>query len=90
MNLSVEVRRLLVHLDEQKPGTDEYDKALDQLNKIIHMMVLIPKDQSWYDKVFNNPALIGVIGNGLLMFMMLNYERAEIITTRALNYIRPK
>ncbi len=82
-----EFDRLSLHLSRSEPGTDDYAKALELLKKFGEITV---KKNRKIDNFLSNPALIGVIGNLMGIFLILNYERAEIITSRAINFIRPK
>lgn len=86
-----EFSRLLAALSELDPETDEYTKMLEKFQGFADVAKPYFKaDESFFERFLNNPALVGVVGNLLGMFMVLNYERAEIITSRAINFIRPK
>lgn len=86
-----EFNRLLVRLLELEPGTEEYAAALEQLRRFSDITkVSLKGNEGKVDKFLSNPALIGVVGNLMGIFLILNYERAEIITSRAINFIRPK
>ena len=90
MCVCAEVNRLEVYLSELNPGTGEYDKALEELNTLVHIQATGPEHLPWYEKLLKNSALVtGVIGL-VGMGMMLNFERAEIITSKAFNHIRFK
>ncbi len=88
-----EIERLLVELKSAKPGNDEYKEILEQVNNLIHIDDKLHEKEvkeSRLDKVLANPALLGLIGNLSLALLILNFERANIVTTRALSLIRPK
>lgn len=86
-----EFSRLLKTLSELDPETDEYAKMLEKFQGFAEVAKpYFKEDKSFFERFLDNPALVGVVGNLLGMFMVLTYERAEIITTRAINFIRPK
>ncbi len=86
-----EFSRLLKSLSELEPETDEYAKMLEKFQKFADVAKpYFKEDKSRFDRFLDNPALVGVVGNLLGMFLVLNYERAEIITSRAFGWIRPK
>lgn len=88
-----ELERLLVELRSAKAGTDEYKEVLEQINSLVHIDDKLHEKEvieSRLDKVLSNPALLGLIGNLSLALLILNFERANIVTTRALSFIRPK
>ena len=83
--------RLLLTLNTLEPGSDEYQKVLDQINTFVHIDErLHPQEPSRLDKILANPALLGLFGNLTLGVLILNYEKLDIITSRAFNLIRPK
>lgn len=82
-----EVARVFVHLMTLEAGTEEYTKTLEELNVLVHIS---NSTESKWDKILKNPALIGTIGNLVLALLILNYERLDIITSRAFSFIRPK
>jgi hypothetical protein len=87
-----EYKRLKDHLESLDPGTDEFDRTLDQLNKLVHIMMQVQRQpaESKLDKFLSNPALInGVFSLGIAL-LVLNYERLEIITSRAFNFVKIK
>ena len=90
-----ELTRLEEHIKSVAPGTDEYSKVLRQIQHLIQIQDLVAPEyrgatESGMDKVLNNPAVVGVIGNIVVALMILNYERMGIITSRAFSFIRPK
>lgn len=83
------------HLDTLDPKTDEYAKVLGRLETFVRLRLDIAVDNlkprpSVVEKILSNPALIGVLGNLAITLLILNYERADIVTSRAFNFVRPK
>jgi hypothetical protein len=76
--------RLFGHLTSLEPGSDEYQKTLDQMQKFD----LIFKGETKLNRVLKNPALLNVIGTSLGLGMVLYHERAEVITSRAFGWLR--
>ena len=88
-----ELSRLLVELKSAKPGSDGYKEVLEQVNNLVHIDDKLTErkvDESILDRVLANPALLGLIGNLTLALLILNFERAGILTSRAASLIRPK
>jgi len=84
--------RLCDHLVTLKPGTDEYDKSLNQLNSFVHLMKQLPlyPAESMLDKILGNSALLNVGGMLLVAGATLWHERLGIITSRAFGFVRFK
>ncbi len=87
-----EYTRLQKHLEKLEPGTDEYSKTLKQFNDLVYIVKQFPLHaaESRLDKFMNNSALIGLVGNLAITLLILNYERAEIVTSRVFSFVRPK
>jgi hypothetical protein len=87
-----EYERLLEHLKTLEPGSDEFDKTLDQINKIIHVMKQFPlrPAKSWLEKFIDNPALVNATAMVLVAFVTLYHERLEIVTSRVFGFVRFK
>ena len=87
-----ELARLEEHLKTLKPGSDEYDKTLDQITRFVHVMKQFPlwPVESKLSRFFNNPALINATAMTVVAFVTLYHERLEIVTSRAFGFIRFK
>jgi hypothetical protein len=87
-----EVKRLKDHLETLEPGSDEFDKTLDQLNKLAHIMILFKKEEpkSWWRRFADNPALINASAMTIVAFVTLYHERFEIVTSRVFGFVRFK
>jgi len=70
----------LSKLQETDPTSDEFAKIVDQLEKLHKML---PKKESWAKP----DTLIPVIGNLAGIVAILNFERANVITTKALGFV---
>lgn len=87
-----EAVRLINVMKKLEPGTDEYNKVLTELQEVVHMERQYKEKsvESKMDKFLNNPALVGLVSTWGATLLVLNYERLEIITSRAFSWIRPK
>ncbi len=92
-----ELARLDSEIEKAKPGTDEYDRLVQEINQLTHIENVIlerPEFKDWnvsrLDKFLNNAPLIGAIGTGVVAVLTLNYERLDIVTSRAYGLIRSK
>ena len=66
---------------EEGPGSDEYSKMLDQLTRLYKLKeVDIPKRVS-------PDTLVLVAGNLAGIILILGYEKANVLTSRALNFV---
>lgn len=92
MNEEPDIYPLVKKLSEAKPGTDEYDKLLKQLNQLVYIRKELRnlEKPSRVKELLNNSALIGVAGNLLVALLMLNFEKADIITSSVRSLIRSK
>lgn len=82
---------LINYLAKQKPGTNEYDKALEQLKNLTHIQKEMKElNPSKLGQFFSNPALVGIVGNFAIALLMLNYEKTDIITSSVRSMIRSK
>ena len=86
---------LSAYLDTLDPKTDEYAQVLRRFETFVRLRLdlavnnLKPKPSA-LERVLTNSALVGVLGNLMITLLILNYERAEIVTSRAFNFVRPK
>lgn len=84
MDLISERERVLAALKEEVPGSDEYSTLLRNLENLNELM-----KPAW-KKVFLNQGTLGELSRLGLILLVLNYEKADVITSRAFNFIRPK
>lgn len=63
------------------PDTDEFAKTVDQLDKLYKI-----KTHAGSDRV-SKDALVAVIGNIVGIVAILGYERAHVMTSKALGFV---
>lgn len=71
----------LKQLIETPLGTDEYDRKVDQITKLYDM-----KKRSASDAV-SKDVIWTVCGNLAGILMILNYERAHVVTSKAIGFV---
>lgn len=76
------ITSLLSEMAGYDPHTDEYAKMVDQLDKLYKMKVL-NKDENRVSK----DTLLAVGANLLGIVLILGYERAHVVTSKALSFI---
>lgn len=79
-HLDTVIDNLLTRLDEIEPTDPEFDQITDQLQKLYGMR---PKK----DPYIKAETLIPVIGNLAGILAILNFERAGVITSKALSFV---
>lgn len=82
-----EAVRIVEAMKDMDISSDEYQRALESIEKI-HKMV--PEEVPWYDRILKNGPLVSGIFGGIGTGLVLWHERAEIITSRAFGWIRWK
>jgi hypothetical protein len=75
------IRAALKQLIDEPLGTDEYDRKVDQIAKLYDL-----KKHSASDKV-SKDTLYTVIGNLAGILLILNYERAHVVTSKAVGFV---
>lgn len=70
-------------LAKQDIGSDEYTKIMDQLERLYKMKASVKTDPNRVGK----DNLIAVIGNFVGLVLVINHERVNVITSKALNMI---
>lgn len=92
-----ELHRLDEMIEKQKPGTDEYDRLVKEINQLTHIENTIlerAEFENWkvsrLDKLLKNAPLIGAVSTGVVAVLTLNYERLDVVTSRAYGLIRSK
>jgi hypothetical protein len=89
--LRIEIELLAGKLQREEVGSAKYTALLDQMDRIIAIDERLNKvEKSKLEKVLENPALLGAMANLAGILLILNYERASIVTSRAISFIRPK
>lgn len=76
------IARVLEVMKTHDPTTDAYSQAVDQLEKLYKIQVSTRPESR-----INLEALIAVAGNLAGIAMILNFERAGIITSKALGFV---
>lgn len=69
-------------LKAHDPFSDEYNKTLNQIERLHALR--FPKKES---RGITADALLGVVSNLLGIGMILGYEKANVITTKALGFV---
>lgn len=83
--------RLLTKLNSLEPGSEEYQKILENVNTLAHIdKVLHPHEPSIMEKILANAPLVGGIFSLAATGMVLYHERLDVITSRAFGWIRFK
>ena len=88
-----EAERLSSHIETVEPGTDEYDNVLRQIENLVRIENQIlerSEFDSKLDKFLKNQALVGGVFSLIATLAILNYERLDIVTSRAFGWIRFK
>jgi len=80
-NLDVAIDVALESLSKEKPDTDEYTKILDQIVRLNKL-----KEKPSSSRV-SPDALIAVFGNLAGIVLIINHERVNVITTKALGFV---
>ena len=73
----------LAKLQEHEPDSDEYAKITDQLERLYKLQVPTAEPA----KPLSKDAVFAVAGNIIGIGMILGYERAHIITSKALGFV---
>lgn len=75
------INQMCLEMLEEQPGTEEYVKMADQLNK------LLKQQESRLPKQIDRNTLILVAGNLAGIVLILAYEKAGVITSRAIGFV---
>lgn len=76
------IDELFAELKGHDANTDEFDKITTQIEKLYKVKSSL-KDENRMSK----DALIAVIGNLAGIVMILGYERANVVTSKALSFV---
>ena len=86
-----QIRRLTQCLDDLPLGTEEYDKALEEINTLVHIQKeLEERDPTVVERFISNPALVGATTTVIATVMVLIFERSDSITSRTFGWLRPR
>lgn len=77
------IDKALLELINHQPYSTEYVKALEQIEKLYKLRAPKPELQ----KPVSLDAVLAVAGNLAGILLIINYERAHVITTKALGFI---
>ena len=76
-----QIRRVIRELETSEPGSDQYGKLLDRLQKLQKMRAEDRPDRPSAD------TLAQVSANLIGMLLIIQYERVHVISTKALGFI---
>lgn len=82
--LNEAIDHLLLEMQSHKAHTDEFSKCVDQLTKLYDIKKSIEKDNK---KIVSYDQLFAVAGNLAGILLILNFERAGIVTSKALSFV---
>lgn len=80
--LDEEIIRLLTIMEEETPDSDEYSKTADQLIKLMKL-----REEISSKRRVSPDTLAVVLGNIAGIGLILSYERAHVITSKALGFV---
>jgi len=81
--LEIEIERLLKAIEKEKPGTDEYNALIKELQSLVSIQTR--KESKWNPMIV--VAAIGVVGALAQILLILNFEKTDILTTKSINFI---
>lgn len=85
-NVNNAVNQVLLNMELSQPGTDEYTTMVDNVTKLLKAKAESQEDSypTWLPK----PDTIALIVANLAgIVLVMNYEKAEIITTKAFGFV---
>lgn len=71
------------NLLKEDPTTDNFSKIVDQLDKLYKIKSIKKKDETGISK----ETLITVLGNLAGIVLILSFERAHVVTSKALGFV---
>lgn len=80
-DLETEIARLFKILKECVPGTARYDEVSDQIAKLYKLKEIDSK------KRVSPDAMVGAATNLAGILLILNYEHAHVMTSKALSFV---
>jgi hypothetical protein len=78
------IENLLAEMAGHDGDSDEFSKCVDQLAKLYDIKKSIEKDNK---KIVSYDQLLAVAGNLAGILLILNFERAGVVTTKALSFV---
>jgi len=81
--LEAAITKALIELQKHEPYSTEYIKALEQIEKLYKLRAPKPELQ----KPVSIDAILAVAGNLAGIVLILGYERAHVLTSKALGQI---
>lgn len=76
------IDRLIAKMADMEPWDDDYAKIVDQLDTLYKLKVEDKPDRVSRDTL----ALVG--GNILVTVLIVGYERANVVTSKAISFLR--
>jgi hypothetical protein len=89
-NMWNEADRLWNELGEQKPGTDPYNKVMEQIQALMDIQdtLLNRVEPPWYREILTSPVFIGGVIQLVATVVVVNHEQVGVITSKAFQWIR--
>lgn len=78
-SIKTEIEKTLKHMSDLHPGSDEYDKALKHLKALSELQK---------GARINPEVIVGAVTNLAGILLVLNYERLNVISSRAMMFVR--
>lgn len=78
------IELLLLEMKSHEASTQEYSNCVDQLAKLYDIKKSLEKDNK---KIVSYDQLLAVAGNLAGILLILNFERAGIVTSKALSFV---
>lgn len=88
--LSAEAARLIEELKKLDPSEPEYAVIAANLERLGVADKAINRLQSPLHKLSDNPAIVGLFGNLVVLLVLMNFERSGVIASKGLMFLRPK
>lgn len=81
-NLEKTIDRVFAELENHEPSSTEYSTIVDQLEKLYKIKSIDKKDPR-----VNVDSVIAVAGNLIGIVAILGFERAHVVTSKALGFV---
>lgn len=78
------IELLLLEMKSHEAHSAEYSNCVDQLAKLYDIKKSLEKDNK---KIVSSDQVLSVVGNLAGILLILNFERAGIVTTKALSFV---
>ena len=90
--IDLEIDRVCEYIANSQTDTKEYAAALRRLDELIDLdrKVQDAPGKSIFEKIINNPSLVGALAQLLGILWLTQHERLNVVTSRALSWIRFK